>query len=776
MAKNIFAQSKEPVNQPKRNTFDLKFQNNLTMEFGKLYPVFCKEVVPGDSLRINPTFGLRFMPMFFPVQTRMQANLHFFYVRNRNLWKDWQDFIGRTKQNLVVPFLSKANIKKLVKTGALGDYLNLPTTVAGTYGDNMDLMFATLMYPSLYLDTQQYAYYQIPSGAAITNSHSLSWKTNLKPQSADFPFVTNYRLGFPIMGLSDGLSGSMRFKWNKFPSGNPGEFVFSFIRKEGNDDNLLNYMDNYKTVASITLPFSNLAMVDKGDGWYEFDFSKAVSSTGFFLYNGTDNTLVADSDRNVSSMFAKINTLMSGYEYGIIVSSMNGIGTYVEANSYFNTGTATSDQIEDGSFQGVTDVKIGLSHVGARDVSELGDSNNYYLDDNVRISALPFRAYESIYNAFYRNQQNDPFKIDGVPEYNKFITSNEGGEDNSDYDIRLRNWEMDYLTSCVPSPQQGDAPLVGVSSSGQFTFDNGDDTTTTFTPTVGPDGDTLTGIDSYSNSGDATEPGPGALARMKDIILHGISISDFRNVNALQRWLEVNMRRGLRYKDQIMSHFGVEAKYNELDMPEFIGGMSEPVMINQINQTVQAGNSGKFEDQLGSFAGQASILASSNHSIEQYCDEHGFIIGILSISPVPNYSQLLPKMFLKHDTLDYYFPEFGHIGLQPITYNEVCPLQTYVDPDSSVDDVFGYQRAWYDYLGSVDEVHGLMRTNLRNFLINRQFDLKPVLNHDFLTIDPKQVNDVFMVTDLTDKIVGQVYFEVSAKRPIPRFGIPRLEA
>ena len=96
MAKNVFAQSKEPVNQPKRNTFDLAFQNNLSMEFGKLYPVFCKEVVPGDSLRIKPTFGLRFMPMTFPVQTRMQANLHFFYVRTRNLWKDFPDFIGDT--------------------------------------------------------------------------------------------------------------------------------------------------------------------------------------------------------------------------------------------------------------------------------------------------------------------------------------------------------------------------------------------------------------------------------------------------------------------------------------------------------------------------------------------------------------------------------------------------------------------------------------------------------------------------------------------------------
>ena len=96
--KNIFAARKDFVEGRKRNTFDLSFQNNLTMRFGRLYPVFCKEVIPGDSFRIKPTFGLRFMPLVFPIQTRMQANLHFFYVRNRTLWKDWMDFIGRTKE------------------------------------------------------------------------------------------------------------------------------------------------------------------------------------------------------------------------------------------------------------------------------------------------------------------------------------------------------------------------------------------------------------------------------------------------------------------------------------------------------------------------------------------------------------------------------------------------------------------------------------------------------------------------------------------------------
>ena len=126
--------SKPPVQKPNRNAFDLSHANNLTMEFGKLYPVLCQEVIPGDTFNIDTTFGLRFMPMVFPVQTRMRADLHFFYVRNRNLWSDWKDFYGRTKQNLKMPYLkiTEATAFKRLATGSLLDYLGVPTTLVGS--------------------------------------------------------------------------------------------------------------------------------------------------------------------------------------------------------------------------------------------------------------------------------------------------------------------------------------------------------------------------------------------------------------------------------------------------------------------------------------------------------------------------------------------------------------------------------------------------------------------------------------------------------------------
>ena len=88
----------------------------------------------------------------------------------------------------------------------------------------------------------------------------------------------------------------------------------------------------------------------------------------------------------------------------------------------------------------------------------------------IKLSALPFRAYESIYNAFYRDIRNNPYLLNGKPEYNKYIPSVEGGADTNEYVLRFRNWEPDFLTTAVQSPQQGIAPLVGVSSTGTMKF------------------------------------------------------------------------------------------------------------------------------------------------------------------------------------------------------------------------------------------------------------------------------------------------------------------
>lgn len=773
---NVFTKQKDPVNHPKRNVFDLSFQNNLTMQIGGLYPVFCKEVIPGDSFSIKPVFGLRFMPMIFPIQTRMRANLHFFYVRNRNLWADWQDFIGMTPtepnedartSKYVPPYSTNTAITR-PQTGSLADYLGVPTTMVGRYGQEDDLRRATSWsywvgtrtavnpdYPADdYENAKVYALPQAKVSGSVFKSY-LDGKVSFDGRNADFIIDTGKILkDFNVLSNNDATSRDYEYDFDTTVT--------------------------WSVTAATSWDSSDIITeMVSGVSYTRFYFQRFGYTGGDWDYNRMMVLVLDDNNVILSTQYLTFSTSDRNPSFRIPSTVARQAVRFVML--YNQTSLAIAQHgvkvVSDGanpSFATLLYGSLWCNLSGTSVVVGLNNENSPYgsPDDGlVPISTLPFRAYESIYNCFYRDPRNNPYYIDGFAEYNKWIPRNGGGADPEDYPLHFRNWEADFLTTCVQSPQQGKAPLVGMTSNGTLTFADEDGTRYTAQLDYNEDGSGVKGITLHSS----TEP-LGVLTRLDDIANYGFTINDLRGVNALQRWLEINMRRGFRYKDQVKSHFDVDIRYDELDMPEFIGGTSCPVNINMISQTISQGDTGAWQDALGSYAGQGFAVGDSEHAIRHYCDEHGFIIGILSVSPVPNYSQLMPKYFLKRLPLDYYFPEFGHLGMQPVCYDEVCPVQAYnADGKAALKDVFGYQRAWYDYLSSVDEVHGSFREGLRNFLMNRIFENKPELSEDFLLIDPEQVNQVFSVTESTDKILGQVWFDVKAKRPIPEYGIPSLE-
>ena len=63
-------------------------------------------------------------------------------------------------------------------------------------------------------------------------------------------------------------------------------------------------------------------------------------------------------------------------------------------------------------------------------------------------------------------------------------------------------------------------------------------------------------------------------------------------------------------------------------------------------------------------------------------------------------------------------------------YKHLCPYQAYAVSPQNINNVFGYQRAYWDLISSFDEVHGEFRGSMRNFLINRVFDKAPELSKD----------------------------------------------
>jgi len=89
--KNLFNSIK--LTKPKRNVFDLTHDVKMSGKMGNLMPCCIAEVVPGDSFTMASDVFLRFAPLIAPVMHRIDVSVHYFFVPNRILWDNWENFI-----------------------------------------------------------------------------------------------------------------------------------------------------------------------------------------------------------------------------------------------------------------------------------------------------------------------------------------------------------------------------------------------------------------------------------------------------------------------------------------------------------------------------------------------------------------------------------------------------------------------------------------------------------------------------------------------------------
>jgi len=132
---NIFNSVK--LKRPRRNVFNLSYENKLTANAGELVPIMCKPVVPGDKFRVNTEMLVRLAPLVAPMMHRVDVFTHYFFVPNRLLWNQWEDFITKGVDGTEVPAFPKIALRAdwvnptsaaaLLDDGSLWDYLGLPT-------------------------------------------------------------------------------------------------------------------------------------------------------------------------------------------------------------------------------------------------------------------------------------------------------------------------------------------------------------------------------------------------------------------------------------------------------------------------------------------------------------------------------------------------------------------------------------------------------------------------------------------------------------------------
>ena len=320
--------------------------------------------------------------------------------------------------------------------------------------------------------------------------------------------------------------------------------------------------------------------------------------------------------------------------------------------------------------------------------------------------------------------------------FGKLIVSTKLADGFSLFDLRQRNWSKDYFTTATLYPQQnGTTAGAGIKSS----LDQQDGTfgTTTFT------------------------------------------ISQIRQANILQKWLERNNIAGSRYADQIRATFGVLPSDAMLDRPIFLGGSSFGIYTNSIAQTVNSNkgaSSNPYSGTAGSDSGQSSGFGKDSLIDKFTATEHGLIMVIGSIVPHATYSTGTSRMFAMSQFGDIPNPMFEGLGQESILTAELSLLGN----DSGTDNkVFGYvdQYAWMKYMN--DEVHGLLvdGESLESFSLQRSFNSASAkLDSSFIQIPLDFLDQVLAVKQEKSGFSSwaNFYFDVKKTSLLSQYTIPTL--
>lgn len=402
------------------------------------------------------------------------------------------------------------------------------------------------------------------------------------------------------------------------------------------------------------------------------------------------------------------------------------------------------------------------------------------------ICSLPFRAYQMIWNEYFRNQnvQNEiEFSYDRGLETTvnlvKLLT------------MRKKCWEKDYFTSCLPWQQRGEAmslPVLvpsGLTGTVPVTVNTGKLSNGTLEGALVANNTTASNRTTVAISGalgagqnDPVElSGSANLANGVNVKFTGLSIgtiTDLRYCLRLQQWLENNARCGSRYIEQILAHFGVVSSDSRLQRPELLGGGKLPLLFSDIPQTSASDD----ESVQGNLSGKGTLYGKTG-GFKKYFEEHGVIIGLTCIIPRTSYSQGIPRYWTAMDKTDWYFPEFAHLSEQAVLNKELYydfTASNNVDPTLNPDGVFGYQGRYTEYRYVPSSVHGEMRNTLQSWHLGRLFPSLPRLNSSFVECDSR-VN-VFALEDISengaDPFVCQLHLDIKAVRPMPKFAVPSI--
>lgn len=401
---------------------------------------------------------------------------------------------------------------------------------------------------------------------------------------------------------------------------------------------------------------------------------------------------------------------------------------------------------------------------------------------NLQVNSLPFRAYAKVWNEWFRDENlQQPVTMSKT---DATTTGSNTGTNLTDAEagglpLKVCKYK-DYFTSCLPSPQKGEAVKIPMTGNAKIMLYNESELKTpysqegTYTTNTWSAPQTWTGNSSGENEPLGTniwnKQYPGGWAGADLSTVSAATINELRQAIAVQHILERDARTGTRYKEYLQGAWGVTSPDARLDRSEYIGGYRLPININQVIQT-SATDTTSPQGNTAAF----SMTTMSRNMATYSATEHGFILGPAAVRVDHSYQQGLPRMWTRSTRFSYYDPMLANLGEQAVLNQEI-----YAQGNAKDEEVFGYQEAWADYRYRTNMITGEMRSTYSKTLdawhYADKYDKLPTLSSDWIKEGMENIDRTIAVqSEKSRQFICNFYYDQTWTRAMPIYSLPGLD-